>query len=66
MVDGGLKSLSCERGIPVVKDMRGFPTRRLMAEHGIIDIKDPAAAVEVGDKVEFGCITLIRRSVSTT
>lgn len=53
VVDAGLKSLSCERGIPMVKDMPGLSIRRLTAEHGIIDIKDPAAPVEVGDKIEI-------------
>jgi len=53
MLTTGLKSLSCERGVPMVKDMRGLSIRRLTAEHGIIDIKDPAAAVEVGDKIEI-------------
>jgi D-serine deaminase-like pyridoxal phosphate-dependent protein len=52
-VDAGLKSLSCERGIPMVKDMRGLSIRRLTADHGIIDIKVPAAAFEVGDKIEI-------------
>ncbi len=29
MVDAGLKSLSCERGIPMVKDVHGLSIRRL-------------------------------------
>src|SRR5439155_23601229 len=33
VVDAGLKSLSCERGIPAVKDLPGVATRRLTAEH---------------------------------
>lgn len=53
VVDAGLKSLSCERGIPMVKDLPGLSIRRLTAEHGIIDIKDPSALVEVGDKIEI-------------
>jgi D-serine deaminase-like pyridoxal phosphate-dependent protein len=53
VVDAGLKSLSCERGIPTVKDMPGLSIRRLTAEHGIIDLKEPAAPVEVGDKIEI-------------
>lgn len=53
MADAGLKSLSCECGIKMVKDMRGFSIRRLTAEHGIIDMKNPAAAEEVGDKIEI-------------
>jgi D-serine deaminase-like pyridoxal phosphate-dependent protein len=53
VVDAGLKSLSCERGIPMVKDTPGLSIRRLTAEHGIIDLKDPVAPVEVGDKIEI-------------
>lgn len=53
VVDAGLKSLSCEHGIPMVKDMPGLSIRRLTAEHGIIELKDPAAPVEVGDKIEI-------------
>jgi len=48
-----LKSLSCERGIPMVKGMRGLSIRRLTPEHAIIDSKEPAAAVEVGGKIEI-------------
>jgi len=53
VVDAGLKSLSCERGIPALKDLPGLATRRLTAEHGIIDIQDPAAPVQVGDRIEL-------------
>lgn len=53
VTDAGLKALSCERGVPAVKDLAGLATRRLTAEHGIIDLKDPAARVEVGDRIEF-------------
>lgn len=53
VVDAGLKALSCERGIPAVKDIPGVGTRRLTAEHGIIDIEDPLAPVEVGDRIEM-------------
>jgi D-serine deaminase-like pyridoxal phosphate-dependent protein len=53
VTDSGLKSLSCERGIPAVKDVPGLKTRRLTAEHGIIDLVDPAAPVKVGDRIEM-------------
>jgi D-serine deaminase-like pyridoxal phosphate-dependent protein len=48
-----LEKPSCERGIPTVKDMPALSVRRLTAEHGIIDIKDPATPVEVGEKIEI-------------
>jgi len=53
VVDVGLKTLSCERGIPAVKDLAGVATRRLTAEHGIIDIQDPAVPLQVGDRIEM-------------
>jgi D-serine deaminase-like pyridoxal phosphate-dependent protein len=53
VTDAGLKTLSCERGVPAVKDLAGLATRRLTAEHGIIDLQEPAAPVEVGDRIEM-------------
>ncbi|MFN7996418.1 MAG: DSD1 family PLP-dependent enzyme [Bryobacteraceae bacterium] len=53
IVDAGLKTLSCERGLPAVKDIPGLTVRRLTAEHGIIGMDDPAAPVETGDKIEL-------------
>ena len=53
VTDSGLKTLSCERGVPAVKDRPGLATRRLTAEHAIIDLHDPAAPVEVGDRIEM-------------
>jgi D-serine deaminase-like pyridoxal phosphate-dependent protein len=53
VVDAGLKTLSCERGIPAVKDRAGVATRRLTAEHGIIDIQDPSVPLQVGERIEM-------------
>jgi len=53
VVDAGLKSISGEHGIPVVKARDGLRLRRLNAEHGIIDILDPSVPVEVGDVIEI-------------
>jgi D-serine deaminase-like pyridoxal phosphate-dependent protein len=53
VTDAGLKSLSCERGLPSPKNLPGLKTRRLTAEHGIIDLVDPTAPVEVGDRIEM-------------
>ena len=53
VVDAGLKALSCERGLPTVKDLEGLAVNKLTAEHGIIDLHAPAAPVEVGDKIEL-------------
>jgi D-serine deaminase-like pyridoxal phosphate-dependent protein len=51
VVDAGLKSISGEHGLPVVK-ADGLRLRKLNAEHGIIDILDPSVALEVGDTLE--------------
>jgi D-serine deaminase-like pyridoxal phosphate-dependent protein len=53
VTDSGLKVLSCERGIPAPKNLPGLKTRRLTAEHGIIDLLDPAAQVNAGDRIEM-------------
>ena len=53
VVDAGLKSISGEHGMPVVKAREGLRLRRLNAEHGIIDLLDPTAAPAVGDTIEI-------------
>jgi D-serine deaminase-like pyridoxal phosphate-dependent protein len=53
VVDAGLKSLSSERGMPSLKDRPGALLRKLNAEHGIIDILDPALPVNLGEQVEI-------------
>ena len=53
VVDAGLKSMSGEHGRPVVKGHESLRFNRLNAEHGIIDILDPADAPEVGDTIEI-------------
>jgi D-serine deaminase-like pyridoxal phosphate-dependent protein len=53
VTDAGLKALSCERGVPAVKNPPELKTRRLTAEHGIIDLLDPSARVAVGDRIEM-------------
>ena len=49
VVDAGLKSISSEHGVPVVKFPGGLRLRKLNAEHGIIDILDPSVSPDVGD-----------------
>jgi D-serine deaminase-like pyridoxal phosphate-dependent protein len=53
VVDAGLKSISGEHGVPVVKAHDGLRLRKLNAEHGIIDILDTSVPVEVGDSLEI-------------
>jgi D-serine deaminase-like pyridoxal phosphate-dependent protein len=53
IVDVGLKAISGERGLPVLKNLNGACLRRLNAEHAIVDILDPNLPVQVGEQVEI-------------
>ena len=53
VVDAGLKSISGEHGVPVVKTYDSLRLRKLNAEHGIIDILDRSVSLEVGDTLEI-------------
>ncbi len=53
VVDAGLKSISGEHGMPVVKAHEGLRLRKLNAEHAIIDVLDSSDPVEVGDTIEI-------------
>jgi D-serine deaminase-like pyridoxal phosphate-dependent protein len=53
ILDIGLKEISGERGLPVLKNAAGARLRRLNAEHAIVDILDPGFAIQVGDQLEL-------------
>jgi len=53
VIDAGRKALSGERGLPVVKNIKGVRLASLHSEHAIIEIQDPAVAVDVGDSIEI-------------
>jgi len=53
VVDAGLKCISGEHGMPVVKAHEGLRLRKLNAEHGIIDVLDSSDPLDVGDTVEI-------------
>ena len=53
VVDTGMKTLSCERGIPFVKYPEGLTLRRLNAEHGTLDVGENAPDIQVGDRIEI-------------
>jgi D-serine deaminase-like pyridoxal phosphate-dependent protein len=53
VVDAGLKSISGELGMPVLKSRDGLHLRKLNAEHGVIDIVGPHASLDVGDRIEI-------------
>jgi 3-hydroxy-D-aspartate aldolase len=53
VVNVGLKEISAERGLPVLKNAEGAKLRKLNAEHAIVDIVDPAFGAQVGDRLEI-------------
>lgn len=53
VVDAGRKALSGERGLPSVKSLKGVELTALHSEHAIIELRDGATAVEVGDKIQI-------------
>lgn len=53
VVDAGLKSISSEHGLPMVKARDGLRLRKLNAEHGIVDMLDSSVPIEVGDTLEI-------------
>lgn len=53
ILDIGLKEISGERGVPLLKNAEGARLRRLNAEHAIVDILDPAFPAQVGDQLEI-------------
>jgi D-serine deaminase-like pyridoxal phosphate-dependent protein len=53
ILDIGLKEISGERGLPVLKNADGAKLRRLNAEHAIVDIVDPNFPAQVGDQLEI-------------
>jgi len=53
VADAGMKTLGAARGLPSLKGDARLHLRTLHAEHALIDLLDPSAPVDVGDKIEF-------------
>jgi D-serine deaminase-like pyridoxal phosphate-dependent protein len=53
VLDIGLKEISGERGLPVLRNANGARLRKLNAEHAIVDIVDPGFPAQVGDQLEL-------------
>jgi D-serine deaminase-like pyridoxal phosphate-dependent protein len=53
VANAGVKAMSTERGLPVIKGNHGLCVRAMHAEHALIDIVDPTTSVEVGDEIEL-------------
>lgn len=52
VLDCGVKSMSGERGLPSVKGIEGVQWKALHAVHGLLEIENPSACLEVGRKIE--------------
>ena len=64
IVDAGVKTLSSERGIPLVKGLDGVTLRRLNAEHGIIELGEAAPPITIGDRSNLGPVLRRHRKPS--
>ncbi len=53
VLDIGVKEISGERGLPVLKNADGARLRKLNAEHATVDIIDPNFPAQVGDQLEI-------------
>jgi D-serine deaminase-like pyridoxal phosphate-dependent protein len=53
IVNIGLKEISGERGLPVLKNISGARVRKLNAEHAVVDILHPDFAAQIGDQLEL-------------
>jgi D-serine deaminase-like pyridoxal phosphate-dependent protein len=53
VLNAGSKTLSGQRGLPVVKHDGGLQVIALHAEHTIVELQDPSIRIEVGDRIEL-------------
>jgi D-serine deaminase-like pyridoxal phosphate-dependent protein len=53
VIDCGMKELSAERGLSIVKGMEGLELKALHAEHGLLEIENPDVRLEMGQKIEL-------------
>ncbi len=53
VLDTGMKSMSIDRGLPVVVDQPGAKYEKISEEHGIMSVEGDAQRLKVGDKVQL-------------
>ena len=53
VIDCGMKELSAERGLSLVKDVAGAELKALHAEHGLLEFQDAGGHPEIGQKIEL-------------
>jgi D-serine deaminase-like pyridoxal phosphate-dependent protein len=53
VIDCGMKELSAERGLSMVKGIDGVDLKALHAEHGLLEVRNPNSGVTLGKKIEL-------------
>ena len=53
VVDAGLKALSVDSGMPLVRDLRGVEYARASDEHGVLTIKTSETKIALGEKIRL-------------
>ncbi len=53
IIDCGMKELSAERGLALLKGVEGAQVKALHAEHGLLEFQDSAPSIELGQKMEL-------------
>ncbi len=53
VIDAGRNAISYDQGLPLVKGLEGVELVKLYDEHGVLEIRNKAVKLEVGDKVEL-------------
>jgi D-serine deaminase-like pyridoxal phosphate-dependent protein len=53
VVDCGMKELSAERGLSLLKDIEGVVLKALHAEHGLLEFQNSGVHLELGQKIEL-------------
>ncbi len=53
IIDAGLKTMTKEFGLPLVKGIKGAELTRLSEEHGNLDVSNAELDLKLGDKIEL-------------
>ncbi len=53
IIDAGLKAISTDNGMPVLKDIKGVECLISSEEHGVLIVNDQSTQFNIGDKVEL-------------
>jgi D-serine deaminase-like pyridoxal phosphate-dependent protein len=63
VADAGIKAISTGNGLPQLKGMPGLSVNTLHIEHILMDIQDPSAPIDVGDRIEI-CVQALDPTLS--